>query len=140
MAGSLGDGNGGAISGINVTPLVDVMLVLLVIFMVTAPMIQQGVSVELPVATGAPLPVDEESAIVVSVTRDGELYLNDTEMNVADLTQRLVAISAEKPRTVIYLRADHQARYGAVVGVIAALKAAGISQLGMITEPAGDRS
>lgn len=140
MAGSIGDGDSGAISGINVTPLVDVMLVLLVIFMVTAPMIQQGVAVDLPTATGAPLPVDEESALVVSVTRDGALYLNDTELDVSALTQRLVAINAEKPRSVVYIRADHQARYGAVVGVIAALKAAGISELGMITEPVEERS
>jgi len=134
MAGSIGDGQGGAISGINVTPLVDVMLVLLVIFMVTAPMIQQGVAVDLPVASGAPLPGDEVS-LVVSVTKDGTLYLNDTAFSLDDLVTKLQAITKEKPRNIIYLRADEEARYGAVVGVIAALKAAGVDQMGMITEP-----
>ena len=141
MAGGVSEGNGSAISGINVTPLVDVMLVLLVIFMVTAPMIQQGVTVELPTTAGAALPAaDDQSALVVSVTRDGELWLNDTEMDLEALTTRLVAINTEKPRSVVYVRADNEARYGAVVGVIAALKAAGIPQLGMITEPPGEPS
>jgi len=134
MAGSIGDGEGGAISGINVTPLVDVMLVLLVIFMVTAPMIQQGVSVELPQVSSAPLPGDDAS-LVVSVTRDGTLFLNDSQLDLDALTAKLVAINKEKPHAVVYLRADHAATYGSVVGVVAALKAAGIFQLGMITEP-----
>jgi len=134
MAGSSGDSQGGAISGINVTPLVDVMLVLLVIFMVTAPMIQQGVTVDLPVASGAPLPGDEVS-LVVSVTKDGTLYLNDTAFALDALVAKLQAITKEKPRKIIYLRADEDAKYGAVVGVIAALKAAGVDQMGMITEP-----
>jgi len=139
MAASTGGPTGGAISGINVTPLVDVMLVLLVIFMVTAPMIQQGVTVDVPTATAGPLSGEQDAALVVSVTREGALYLNDTQLELGELTQRLVAINKEKPRTIVYMRADHQARYGAVVGVIAALKAAGIAQLGMITEPGEDR-
>ena len=129
-----GDTQGGVISGINVTPMVDVMLVLLVIFMVTAPMIQQGVTVDLPTASAAPLHGDE-TMLVVSVTRDGTLYLNETELDLAALTTKLIAINEENPRNVVYLRADHAASYGAVVGVVAALKAAGIVQLGMITEP-----
>ncbi len=134
MAATNGDGSGGAIAAINVTPLVDVMLVLLVIFMVTAPMIQQGVTVDLPVATAGPLQSDDV-ALVVSVTKDGSLYLNDSRLDLATLTTRLVAINKEKPRTIVYLRADYTVSYGAVVSVITALKSAGVDQLGMITEP-----
>jgi biopolymer transport protein TolR len=134
MAGGLDDGESGSISGINVTPLVDVMLVLLVIFMVTAPMIQQGVDVNLPKVGGAPLDT-EKTSFVVSVTVDGQVYLNDTQYELTDLVERLAAIAKEKPDHIIYLRADNDASYGTVVGVIAALKAAGVDKLGMITEP-----
>ena len=136
MAGGTDDGADGAFSGINVTPLVDVMLVLLVIFMVTAPMMQQGVAVDLPNASGAALP-QEENVLVVSVTVDGQLYLNDTKMDVGALSERLLAIREEKPQTVVYLRADDDASYGQVVSVMAALKRAGIEKLGMITEAGG---
>ena len=135
MAASTDD-NGGAISGINVTPLVDVMLVLLVIFMVTTPMMSQGVSVDLPNASGSSLPQDEK-AIVVTVTVDGHTFLNDDEFSLDDITAKLQAIEQEKPGTLVYLRADHDASYGTVVGVMAALKAAGVERLGMMTEPAG---
>lgn len=134
MAGGIDDSGGGAISGINVTPLVDVMLVLLVIFMVTAPMIEQGVTVALPNAQGTAV-ASEQSPLVVSVTADGQTYLNDSSMDVHELTVKLVAINKEKPGAAVYLRADRDASYGTVVEVIAALKAAGIEQLGMITEP-----
>ncbi|RMF25804.1 MAG: biopolymer transporter ExbD [Deltaproteobacteria bacterium] len=128
-------GNDGTISGINVTPLVDVMLVLLVIFMVTAPMIQQGVTVDLPAAAGAPLP-GEDAPLVVSVTADGAVYLNDTPMAVDALASKLAAIVKERPSAVVYLRADEQARYGVVAKVVGALKRAGIQQLGLVSEPA----
>jgi biopolymer transport protein TolR len=136
MAGGVDDGAEGAFSGINVTPLVDVMLVLLVIFMVTAPMMQQGVAVDLPNAAGAALP-QSESAFVVSVTVDGQLYLNDTQLALDALTERLLAIREEKPGLVVYLRADNDSSYGTVVAVMAALKQAGIDKLGMITETGG---
>ena len=130
------EGADGAFSGINVTPLVDVMLVLLVIFMVTAPMMQQGVAVDLPNAAGAALP-QEDATFVVSVTVDGQLYLNDTKHDLETLTQRLLAIREEKPGMVVYLRADNDSSYGNVVSVMAALKRAGIEKLGMITETGG---
>ena len=135
MAAGGGDPQGGTISGINVTPLVDVMLVLLVIFMVTAPMMQAGVTVDLPqTSSAAPLNTGE-APLVVSVTRDGAIYLNDAAMDLEALTAKLLAIRAEKPTQIVYLRGDHAASYGLVVGVMAALKSAGIEQLGMITEP-----
>ncbi len=124
----------GLISGINVTPLVDVMLVLLVIFMITSPMIQQGVAVDLPQATTAPLDA-EESSLVVSVTGDGKVYLNDNPVELSVLGQRLSAVMKERPLQVVYLRADRAVSYGEVVSVVAAVKAAGVERLGMITEP-----
>jgi biopolymer transport protein TolR len=134
MAASGGDIDGTSISGINVTPLVDVMLVLLVIFMVAAPIIQQGVNVELPRTSGAALE-GEDVALVVSVTRDGKVYLNDNVIAREALTEKLVAVMKEKPQQVVYLRADDQAAYGSVVKVISTIKGAGIEKLGMITEP-----
>lgn len=124
----------GLISGINVTPLVDVMLVLLVIFMITSPMIQQGVAVDLPRASTAPLDA-EESSLVVSVTSDGTVYLNDNPVELSVLGQRLSAVMKERPLQVVYLRADRAVSYGEVVLVVAAVKAAGVERLGMITEP-----
>ena len=122
------------VSEINVTPFVDVMLVLLVIFMVTAPIIQQGVPVDLPEVTAEPLPGDE-SALVVSVTGDGEVYLADEAVALDALGAEVLALGKEVPGRPVYLRADHRARYGAVVAVMAELRRVGIKNLGMITDP-----
>jgi biopolymer transport protein TolR len=130
------DYEGGTVAGINVTPLVDVMLVLLVIFMVTAPIIQQGVDVNLPQAGGQALSGDDV-ALVVSVTADGKIWLNDNQMDAKALTSKLIAILKEKPHEVVYVRGDKGADYGHVVEVIASLKGAGITKLGLITEPPG---
>jgi len=126
---------GGSISQINVTPLVDVMLVLLVIFMVTAPIIQQGVTVDLPKTRAAAL-ASKEDPLVVGVTKDGTVYLNDTAIPLADLRAKLEAIGREKPDRALLLRADRSVPYGDVVRVVAAIKEAGIQKLGMVTEPA----
>jgi biopolymer transport protein TolR len=122
------------VSQINVTPLVDVMLVLLVIFMVTAPIIQQGVQVALPKVKAEALPGKEEQ-FVVSITRDNSLYLNDTKLSAADLTDKLAAIGRERPDRQVFIRADEQVPYGEVIRTMAAIKAAGIENVGMITQP-----
>jgi len=124
---------GSLVSQINVTPLVDVMLVLLIIFMVTAPIIQQGVQVTLPKVKAAALPGKEEQ-FVVSVTRDHEIYLNDARMTAAELTQKLAAIAVERPDREVFIRADEQVPYGEVIRTMAAVKAAGIENVGMVTE------
>ena len=131
--GFTGQRNNEALSQINVTPLVDVMLVLLVIFMVTAPILQQGVEVNLPqVKTGA-LEGDEVQ-LVVTVTGAGAVYLNDTAMAPPDLLTRLQAVLREAPDRAVYLRADAAVPYGEVMRVIASLREAGVQRLGMITE------
>jgi len=123
------------ISQINITPLVDVMLVLLIIFMVTAPILQQGVSVDLPEVTTAPL-VGSEEQLVVIVTKDGKVQLNDTPMKVEELGRKLSAVMSVKPDRQVYLRADKNVSYGKVVEVMAAVRTAGVRKLGMVTEPA----
>lgn len=124
---------GALVSQINVTPLVDVMLVLLVIFMVTAPIIQQGVELNLPKERLSALP-GEEQQFVVSVTRDQTVYLNDTKLTPAELTAKLSAIALERPDRQVFVRADDQVPYGAVIRVMAAIKAAGIRNVGMVTQ------
>ena len=124
---------GSAISQINVVPLVDVMLVLLVIFMVPAPIIQQGVSVDLPQAKAGALEGQEEQ-LVVTVDTKGGVYLNDTAIALDDLTVKLEAIARVKPDKNVYLRADRTVPYGDVVKVMAAVRGAGIVNLGMVTE------
>ncbi|MBY0279549.1 protein TolR [Candidatus Binatia bacterium] len=138
MAFDAGDRSAGSMSQINVTPLVDVMLVLLVIFMVTAPIIQQGVSVDLPDARAGALNGKDEQ-LVVSVTKKGSLYLNDTAMSAADLETKLRAIAAQRPDGQVFVRADKSVPYGEVVAVMAAIKQSGIRRVGMVTAlPPGD--
>ena len=127
-----------AISDINVTPLVDVMLVLLVIFMVTAPIIQQGVEVNLPKVRAAALTGDDVQ-LVVNVEKNGGVLLNDTRLSATELQDKLTAILRERPDRQVFLRADQDARYGDVVRALAAIKGAGVEHLGMVTEPPAER-
>ncbi len=126
--------NGATIAQINVTPLVDVMLVLLVIFMVTAPIIQQGVQVNLPAARSNAIPGTEEH-LVVTVAKNGRIYLNDNVMTSGELGLKLRAIVKSQPNKQVYLRADQDVRYGLVMQTIAEIKQAGIERLGMVTRP-----
>jgi len=122
------------ISQINVTPLVDVMLVLLVIFMVTAPIIQQVVQVNLPQARSGAIPGTEEH-LVVTVAKNGKVYLNDNAMSLAQLGEKLRAIKKIDAKKQVYLRADQDVRYGTVMQAIAEIKKSGIERLGMVTRP-----
>jgi biopolymer transport protein TolR len=122
----------GVMSEINVTPLVDVMLVLLIIFMVTAPLLQQGIDVNLPKAKGKDLPPEERIALVVS--RDRSVYMNDRRVSLEELRRKLGAISKQNPN--VFLKADKDVPYGFVVQIMGEIKEAGIEKLGMVTEPA----
>lgn len=132
------EGRNRAMSEINVTPFVDVMLVLLIIFMVTAPMMQQGVQVNLPKTQAKNLAADQET-VVVSVDRAGRIFINNTEATHDDLVARLTAIFETREKKEVFLKADQDVPYGAVVKTMAEIKAAGIERLGMMTEPAKAR-
>ena len=131
--------DGTAISQINVTPFVDVMLVLLVIFMVTAPILQQGVQVNLP-ETKAGAITGEEDPLVVSITKKGQVYLNDNQIKLAELKLKLQAIRQLQKGKEVFLRADQSVPYGVVMKAIATIKEAGIVKLGMMTQPPPTRS
>ena len=122
-------------SDINVTPFVDVMLVLLIIFMVAAPMMMQGVDVALPETTAEPLPAQQEN-LVVTIDPDGQVYINTYPVTLESLKQKLASILKGRRDREVYLRADKNIPYGNVVRVMAAIKDAGIEKLGMVTIPA----
>jgi biopolymer transport protein TolR len=128
-------GSGGSMSQINVTPLVDVMLVLLVIFMVTAPILQQGVKVDLPQAAVGALTGDENQ-IVISIVRAGEVFVDDDEVAPGDLIETLVdrAGPGNEASAPIYIRADRRLSYGEVMRVMAEIHAAGFRRVGLVTE------
>jgi biopolymer transport protein TolR len=125
---------GAPMSQINVTPLVDVMLVLLIIFMVTASVAQQGITVMLPRAKSEGLPVSEE---IVTVTIDASLqvYLNSRRVGLAELGDALKLVYAHRKSKSIFLKADSGVAYGDFVKVVSIIKDSGVEQLGMITEP-----
>ena len=128
------DRSAAQISQINVTPLVDVMLVLLVIFMVTAPIIQQGVQVNLPQAQAGAIASDEQP-LVVSIAPNGRVYLNDNLIALSDLGKKLRAVRQINQDKEVYLRADQSVRYGVVMKAVEEIKQAGIVKLGMVTRP-----
>jgi biopolymer transport protein TolR len=122
-------------SEINVTPFVDVMLVLLIIFMVTAPMMVQGLDVDLPEAT-AKLLDSEKEHLVITINKDQRIYINDFEVTVEFLGVKLQKILQGRTDRDVYLKADKNIPYGIVIKIMAEIKGAGVEQLGMITEPA----
>jgi len=131
-------------SDINVVPYIDVMLVLLIIFMITAPLITQGVKVDLPQADAEPLQDESEQPVVITVDRDGALYLDvggDGEAPVNDdtLVLRLRAVLTQKPKTPVMVRGDVFADYGHVVRAMVLAQSAGVPSVGLITEPPEER-
>ena len=126
--------HGGFVSQINVTPFVDVMLVLLIIFMVTAPLLSQGVEVDLPrTKTVKTLPEDSDN-LILTIEKDGTINLDDYEVKEDELVKHLSELS-KKSDQLLYLRADKSVQYGLVVQVMGKIKEAGISRLGVVAEP-----
>ena len=138
MAGSFGGGLGrrrGGVpisSDINVTSLVDVAFVLLIIFMITAPMLQGGVDVQLPRAEARPLKAEE--GLVVTVDRSGRICLDQTPVSYTDFRVAFQAVVATRKPSGVYLRADRRVPYGEVIKVLAAIKAAGVRDVGLVAE------
>jgi biopolymer transport protein TolR len=137
---AMGGGNRGqgrvTMSEINVTPMVDVMLVLLIIFMVTAPLIQQGVKVNLPEAKAAPVEAAEKK-LVLSIDAGRRVFIGDAEVALEELEQKLAANAKAQAEKEVYLHADRDVPYGVVVEVMAAAQRAGVTNVGMITDPFG---
>jgi biopolymer transport protein TolR len=119
---------------INVTPLVDVMLVLLIIFMVTAPMLSMGIDVNLPQVKSKSVDVTEEK-LVLTISEAKEIFLNKTKLPLGELNSKLEAIFSNRIDREIFLRADKNVPYGFVVEVMSEVRKAGVDKLGMITEP-----
>ena len=121
-------------SDINVTPFVDVMLVLLIIFMVTAPMMMQGVDVNLPEATTKPL-VAQKDNLVISIDKDQQVHINDFAVEVDYLREKLQKILQNRADRAVYFKADRSIPYGMAVKVMAEIKGAGVEKIGMVTIP-----
>lgn len=121
------------LSEINMTPLVDVMLVLLVIFLVTAPMLNSAIKLDLPPEAASQ--ISEEKAVMISVNRDGKYFLDDAEMSEDALDAKLRILAKENPKQQVHLRADVNVNYGKVSHVLAELQRVGLSNIGFITEP-----
>ena len=131
---AIGGNSGKTMNEINVTPLVDVMLVLMIIFMVTAPLIQQGVKVELPDAQAQAMPSDE-TITVLTLTKDRKVFLGDEELQWDKLRVQRTANKKIRTDKEVYLHADRNLPYGVVVDVMDMLKDAGVANLGMVTDP-----
>ena len=129
-----GENSSSLMSDINVTPFVDVMLVLLIIFMVTAPMMMQGVDVSLPEATAEPLESEKEHLIITIDTKN-QIFINDFQVTIDFLGEKLKKILEGRSDREVFLKADKDISYGTVVQVMAEVKGAGVEKLGMVTEP-----
>ena len=133
MAMQLG-GSGGVKSDINVTPLVDVMLVLLIIMMIVAPLLQQGVAVTLPVATNTSEKPETQEQTVLAITADKRLFVNAVQVAEQDLPRRMEQVLEEKKEKIVIIKADVDVEYGAVMSAMDTLRASGIEDMGLITE------
>jgi biopolymer transport protein TolR len=133
-----GGGDRKLMSEINVTPLVDVMLVLLIIFMVAAPMMMQGMDVQLPQTTSKVIHSPEER-LVISITKKQEIFINQYRVSREELQEKLKVLYQNKKEGEVFLRADRSLPYGFVVQVMSDIKNAGIEKLGMVTEPGEEK-
>ena len=132
-----GGANDGFMSDINVTPFVDVMLVLLIIFMVTAPMMMEGLSVELPETTAAPIETKTEP-LIVSIDKDGQVFIGDFKADRAIFKEKLRKVIEARRDNAVYLKADKMIPYGVVVQIMSDIRAAGVEKLGMVTLPVNE--
>jgi biopolymer transport protein TolR len=132
-----GRGRSKAMADINITPMVDVMLVLLIIFMVAAPLLTVGVPIELPKTAASALPTPQEEPLTVTMTADNRLLIQDTEVAEADFISKLRAIAAERDDDKVFLRADGAIPYERVAQVMGALNAANFTNIGLVTDTAG---
>jgi biopolymer transport protein TolR len=142
LAAHISRGGDSRLSDINVTPLVDVMLVLLIIFMVTAPMLQQSqsqVNVDLPNVTASPATAAED-AVVITVDLNQRVFINDSQVKQAELGEKLSVLFKGRTRKEIFLRADQNVSYGEVVKTMAVIRKAGITRLNMVTESLNSKS
>ncbi len=130
-------GNANAMSEINITPFVDVMLVLLIIFMVAAPLVTVGVPVKLPETAASALPSQQEEPLTITLTADGLIMVQETEIGMDQLIPKLRAIAAERESDMIFLRADGTLAYDSFAKVMGALNAGGFSNIGLVTESGG---
>jgi biopolymer transport protein TolR len=134
MAMDLGGAKGGVKSDINVTPLVDVMLVLLIIMMLVAPLLQQGVNVKLPVATNTVDKPETQGQTVVAISRDKTLYLNAKPIREGELATKVNELLENQKEKVVLIKADEEVEYGAVMAAMDQLRQAGIEDIGLVTE------
>jgi biopolymer transport protein TolR len=133
-----GDQEESVLADINVTPLVDVMLVLLIIFMITAPMLHQGIEVALPRAEAEPMQLDIDDPLVLSINRDGVIYIQDEPVHSSQIVERLTPLLAARGDESVFLKGDREVPYGEVVTVLDILHRGGIHRVGMVTERRGD--
>src|ERR1700722_10375719 len=124
------------LSEINVTPLVDVMLVLLIVFMVTAPLLNNGVHVDLPKSKAAPLEQSDDKPLQISIDAKGQIFLQDTPIQLAELVPKLNAISQENHDAKIYIRGDRANSWGTMMEVLGAVGGAGYGKVGLVSNPA----
>ena len=134
MAFGGGRDDDGLLADINVTPLVDVMLVLLIIFMVTAPMLHQGIEVALPKAAAQPIPLRRDDPLVLSVNRSGMVYLKEEPVHPTRLVERLVPLLRGREDETIFLKGDRDVAYGKVVEILDTLQRGGITRVGIVTD------
>ncbi|MGZ3653552.1 MAG: protein TolR [Bdellovibrionota bacterium] len=127
------------LSEINVTPMVDVMLVLLIVFMISAPLMQQGIQVDLP-KTSSPSLSEQEKPVVIVVNRNGNVEINKNEIPSGEVTEKLRAIFEKREKKEIFIQADKGIPYGTVATVMSQAQAAGIHRIGLVTEPKDQRS